>query len=177
MNLPGVPRRGIPTESVPEQLIYNAAAETLVLSCRRQHMGEVYIRSLRDELYARVLPEGHGLEVSLDGAVSASSAPLVFCHVVRNESFEKGFLAHHLGIFSVNLLDPRDSHYVVTELERSMVPTRLLGVSADGNILYCTVRMRQAAESRSRTGFHALVAVEVTSGISTVLQHLDQVFF
>jgi len=123
------------------------------------------------------MPGGHGSEVSVDGVVSAASAPVVFCQVVRYESFEKGFLAHHVGIFAINLLDGSASKYVATDLDVSMVPTRLLGVSAEGDILYCTVRIRQPIESRSRTGLHALVAVEVSTGTPTVIEHLDQVFF
>jgi hypothetical protein len=167
---------GVPSGANPHVLLFNSVAEMLILVAARGPRNEVYVRRVGDAGYSRIGPAGS--DESIESVVTTSAAPLVYLHVVKQKPHIRGVFQDFVGILRIDLQDQSKVGQVdiLPEGATGHV-TRLLGASADGKQLYCTLGLRRQLGATKGRIEHVICRVEVDAGHTTVIDHLHRTFF
>jgi hypothetical protein len=167
---------GVPPGARPHALLFNAVADVLILVAARGPRNEVYVRRVGDPAYSHIGPAGS--DESIETVVTASAAPVVYLHVVRQTPHGEGFFQDFVGILRVDLHDQsRTGQVDILPEGATGHVTRLLGASAEGKLLYCTLGLRRHLGATKGTIEHAVGRVDVDTGRTTVIDRLHHTFF
>ena len=171
---------GFPEEPHFQDRFFCPSADAVVVRCRDRSLGHpgsrVYHRRSGDEAYRRTFDLGEA--ESIDSIVVAVGAPVVFAVVVTWTTERGRWGGSRARVVSAHIDDHPPKHATHKwDGEPWSTISELVGVSEDGEVLFCVANAQEPLREEPRPIRYAIFRWEVLTGNASEVASLPGVFW